>query len=80
MPRRPDYLARIAKADTLYREAGERLAAAGAARRQMIAEAVAHGVPIDEVAKLLGQTYESVRRVAAEINGPRPVGRPRRLR
>ena len=78
MPRRIDYLDRVAKADAKYKADQERLRGAIEARRQAIGEAVANGEKISDVAAVLGGlNYESVRRIAAGVNGPRPVGRPK---
>jgi hypothetical protein len=78
MARSIDYLARVVKADERFKADQERLARSGEARRRAIGDAVAAGVKIDAVAEVLGGlNYESVRRIAAEINGPRPPGRPK---
>lgn len=67
-----DYLARVTRAHQQYEQASERLKVAAEKRRQAIGAAVANGVPIDTVAEALGGlTYEAVRRVAAEVIGPR---------
>lgn len=78
VPRRPDYIAKVISADARFRADQERLNVSAEARRQAIGAAVANGVKIEAVAEALGGlNYESVRRVAAEVNGPRPVGRPK---